>query len=145
MTVFFFFFFSLSRECKGILFAKCGLHVSLIADFTLCVSGSGDDEKRKNVYFGFIVVSFFSLFFPANSASPKIPHQHQLSEFCAQRLLLRNAFSGLSGFLSTTQKLALSSSVKVFKDACFLFFLFFIFFLPLLESMEAWEPVSMAK
>lgn len=87
-----------------------------------------------------LLVFFFFPFFPANSASPKIPHQHQLSEFCAERLLLRNAFSGLSGFLSTTQKLALSSSVKVFKDACFLFF-----FLPLLESMEAWEPVSMAK
>lgn len=129
MTVFF-----LSRECKGILFAKCGLHASLIADFILCVSGSRDDKKERNVYFGFIVVFFF--FFCANSASPKIPHQHQLSEFCAEQLLLRNAFSGLSGFLSTTQKLALSSSFKVFKDASFL---------PLIESMEAWEPVSMAK
>lgn len=80
-----------------------------------------------------LLLFFFSF---ANSASPKIPHQHQLSKFCAEQLLLRNTFSGLSGFLSTTQNLALSSSFKVFKDASFL---------PLIESMEAWEPVSMAK
>lgn len=99
--------------------------MSLIADFTLCVSGSGDDEKREMSILVSLLLFFFFLFVPANSASPKIPHQHQLSEFCAERLLLRNAFSGLSGFLSTTQKLALSSSVKVFKDACFLFFIIF--------------------
>lgn len=54
MTVFF-----LSRECKGILFAKCGLHMSLIADFTSCVSGVGMTKEERNVYFGFVVVFFF--------------------------------------------------------------------------------------
>lgn len=105
--------------------------MSLIADFTLCVSESRDDKNREKCLFWLL---FFFLF--ANAASPKIPHQHRLSEFCAEQLLLRNAFSGLSGFLSTTQKLALSSFFKVFKDASFL---------PLIESMEAWEPASVAK
>lgn len=112
--------------------------MSLIVDFTLRVSGSGDDKKREMSILVSLLLFFWvsGCFFFANSARPKIPQQHWLSEFCAEQLLLRNTFSGLSGFLSPTQKLALSSSFRVFKDASFL---------PLIESMEAGEPVSMAK
>lgn len=61
------------------MFAKSGLHASLIADFTLCASEIGGDKKEVP-----ILVSFF---FFANSANPKSPHQYQLSALCAEQLL----------------------------------------------------------